>query len=332
MCGIVGLAYKDPSRTVPRAALERLNAAIRHRGPDDEGTYLHGPVGLAMRRLSIIDVGGGQQPIASEDGRKVIVFNGEIYNYQELRRVLVARGHRFRSNSDTETILHLYEDEGRDCVRSLRGMFAFAIWDSAEHRLVLGRDRFGIKPLYYVASEDGLAFASELRALTEAGFSRRDLDWDALDGYFQLGYIPAPHSPFRDVRKLPPGHTLSWSPAQGVRVERYWELPPVGAEPAPPIETVQAWMDDSVRAHLVSDVPVAAFLSGGLDSSAVVASAALQGATLDAFTVRYGGAGAGRADESALAAKLAQRYGVPLHVVDVGPEVMDQFEPIVHAL
>jgi asparagine synthase (glutamine-hydrolysing) len=199
--------------------------SLRHRGPDDEGVYVQGSVGLGMRRLSIIDLGGGQQPIFNEDESKVIVFNGEIYNYQELRSGLVARGHAVRTQSDTETVLHLYEETGAECVNALRGMFAFAIWDESAETLLLGRDRFGIKPLYVVTGPWGIAFASELKALHSAGLTERELDWEALDTYFQLGYIPAPASPFLDVRKLEPGHTLLWRRDGSVSIRRYWQFP-----------------------------------------------------------------------------------------------------------
>ena len=178
-----------------------------------------------MRRLSIIDLAGGRQPIFNEDRSKVIVFNGEIYNYRELRRGLVARGHRFTTQGDTETILHLYEEEGPECVQRLRGMFAFAIWDASAQRLFLARDRFGIKPLYIATAPWGIAFASELKALHAAGLVDRTLDWEALDMYLQLGYIPAPATPFRAVRKLEPAHTAAWHARSGLTTRPYWDLP-----------------------------------------------------------------------------------------------------------
>jgi asparagine synthase (glutamine-hydrolysing) len=308
-------------------------AALRHRGPDDEGLYVQGAVGLGMRRLSIIDLSGGRQPIFNEDRSKVIVFNGEIYNYQELRRGLEARGHTVRSHGDTETVLHLYEELGADCVTPLRGMFAFAIWDASAETLLLARDRFGIKPLYVVTAPWGIAFASELKALHAGGLTSRALDWEALDMYFQLGYIPAPASPFLDVRKLEPGHTLVWRRAGGVTDRRYWQVPQ-GTRPSPPqLEArIREWLDGSVAAHMVSDVPVAAFLSGGLDSSAVVASMAVAGETPHAFTARYCGSGAATADETSLARTLATRHGAQLTVIDIRPEIRDIFEPIVRAL
>ena len=335
MCGIAGIVYQDRERPVPADLVRRMCTALRHRGPDDEGLHVRGAVGLGMRRLSIIDLSGGQQPIVNEDGSKVIVFNGEIYNYHELRRGLVARGHAFRSSGDTETILHLYEERGEDCVASLRGMFACAIWDETNGSLFLARDRFGIKPLYVVTGPWGIAFASELKALHAAGLTARELDWEALDSFFQLGYLPAPRTPFLDVRKLEPGHTLLWRRDGGSRTRRYWQFPLDDRHawsPQQPERQVRDWLDESVAAHLVSDVPVAAFLSGGLDSSAVVASMALTGDVPHAFTARYSGSGAAAADETELARALAARHGAQLTVVDISPDLQDIFEPIVRAL
>ncbi len=337
MCGIVGIVYRDAERAVDPSLIRTMCSAIRHRGPDDEGSFVAGPVGLGMRRLSIIDLAGGRQPMATEDGSHTIVFNGEIYNYRELRAGLVARGHVVRTHSDTETIVHLYEELGPRVVERLRGMFACAIWDARTRSLFLARDRFGIKPLYYVTAPWGIAFASELKALVAAGLTTRALDWNALDAYFQLGYIPAPATPFRDVRKLEPGHWLVWRGSAELMVRSYWDLPRhAAAAPSDVEDQVRHWLDESVAAHLVSDVPVAAFLSGGLDSSAVVASmaraAAPHGQPPHAFTARYGGSGADAADETGLAHSLATRYGVRLSVVDIAPDLRDCFEPIVRAL
>jgi asparagine synthase (glutamine-hydrolysing) len=333
MCGIAGIVYGERERPVPESLVRRMCGALKHRGPDDEGLYVQGAVGLGMRRLSIIDLSGGRQPIFNEDDSKVIVFNGEIYNYQELRSGLLARGHGVRTRSDTETVLHLYEERGADCVTPLRGMFAFAIWDASAETLLLARDRFGIKPLYVVTAPWGIAFASELKALHAAGLTSRELDWEALDTYLQLGYIPAPASPFLDVRKLEPGHTLVWRRQGTITARRYWQFPPVTlTSPPDPEARVREWVDGSVAAHLVSDVPVAAFLSGGLDSSAVVASMALAGDTPHAFTARYFGTGAARADESDLARALAARYGAELTLIDIRPNLRDIFEPIIRAL
>lgn len=334
MCGIAGLAYRDREHHVSQRTIRTMCDAIRHRGPDDEGILVSGAVGIGMRRLSIIDLEGGHQPISNETGQLTIVFNGEIFNYRELRQRLIDRGHVFRTNSDTETILHLYEDVGPACVERLRGMFALAIHDARDGSVFLARDRFGVKPLYVADNGRRMAFASELKALVAAGLVSRALDWEALDQYFELGYIPAPASPFRDARKLEPGHWLLWHPDRGSTIRRYWDLPThTIATPANVEEHVRQWLDDSVQAHLVSDVPVAAFLSGGIDSSAVVSSMALLGGPAPhAFTARYHGSGALQADESGLARMLANRYGARLTVVDVEPNVREIFEPIVRAL
>ena len=276
-------------------------------------------------------------PIFNEDSSKVIVFNGEIYNYQDLRRGLVDRGHTLRTGGDTETVLHLYEEQGSGCVTPLRGMFAFAVWDASTETLLLARDRFGIKPLYVINAPWGIAFASELKALHAARLTSRELDWEAMDAYFQLGYLPAPASPFVDVRKLEPGHTLVWRRQGDTVVRRYWQFPtPDGASAHQRTNDAEArvreWLDGSVAAHLVSDVPVAVFLSGGLDSSAVAASMALAGNPPHAFTARYSGSGATAANETDLAAALATRYGAQLTVVDISPDIRNIFEPIVAAL
>jgi asparagine synthase (glutamine-hydrolysing) len=307
--------------------------AIHHRGPDDEGIYLDGGVGLGMRRLSIIDLEGGQQPIYDESRERVIVFNGEIYNYRSVRRELESRGHRFRTASDTETVVHLHEERGADCVDRLRGMFAFALWNARRRELLLARDRFGIKPLYFTHGAWGIAFASELKALHAAGFADSELDWEALEGVFRVGYVPAPRTPFRGVSKLEPGHVLTWSAQSGMSTRRYWDVPNGPARSRPhPEDAVRARLDESVRAHLVADVPVAAFLSGGLDSSAVVSSMAMAGEKVHAYTVRYGGTGAEGTDETPLAQALADRYGIRLTIVDVEPDIERIFGPIVRAM
>lgn len=333
MCGIVGIVHKDTDTFVSSDVIRTMCASIRHRGPDDEGIHVQGRIGVGMRRLSIIDLAGGQQPIFNEDRSKLIVFNGEIYNYNELQSGLLSRGHLFRSKGDTETILHLYEEEGVRCVDRLRGMFAFAIWDETHGRLLLAGDRFGIKPLYVVERSWGIAFASELKALQAVGLTGDDLDWNALDLYFHLGYIPAPATPYVGVRKLEPGFALTWDSSHGSEYFRYWDLPTAETMSVADSEKrVLEWIDESVKAHMVSDVPVAAFLSGGLDSSAVVSSMAQSGEVPHAYTVRYHGAGADAADESPLASALARRYDAQLTVVDVEPDVRDLVEPIALAL
>ena len=333
MCGIAGVLARDPRAPADLGALRHMCDALRHRGPDDAGDWAHGAGAIGMRRLSIIDLAGGHQPIFNEDGTIGVVLNGEIYNYKALRDGLLARGHVLKTHSDTEVIVHLYEEMGERCAEPLRGMFAFAVWDTRTGTLLIGRDRFGIKPLYIAEGRDTIAFASELKALVSAGYVDGALDPDALDVYLQLGYIPAPLSPFVGVRKLEPATTYRVDRGAEPVIRAYWDLPR-GERAAGPdvVREVQEQFDDSVKHHLVSDVPVAAFLSGGLDSSAIVASMAIQGETPHAFTARYLGSGAEAADESGLARLLADKYGAKLSVIDIEPAIRDVIEPIVYGL
>src|SRR4051794_12178833 len=250
MCGICGIARRGGAADADHLA--KMSASLVHRGPDSGGEHIDGPVGLAARRLSIIDLTGGDQPIANEDGTCTVVQNGEIYNYHELTRELERAGHRFRTHSDTETIVHAYEEWGLGFAGRLRGMFAVAIWDAKRRRLVLARDRYGIKPLAYRAADGELAFASELDALPKG-----DLDLDALEAFLATNTVPAPLSIFREIRKLPPGHVLTW--AEGaVALERFARPGPLAAradDEAELVEECRARLRDSVRAHLVADVP-----------------------------------------------------------------------------
>jgi asparagine synthase (glutamine-hydrolysing) len=252
-----------------------MAAAIAHRGPDDEGFHLRGPIGLASRRLSIIDPEGGHQPIANEDGSVWVVFNGEIYNHQSLRRGLEARGHRFSTRSDTEVIVHLYEEEGESCVEALHGMFAFALWDEREGVLVLARDRLGQKPVFYSESGGAFRFASEVKALLAVSSQGRELDLESLHHYLSLRFVPSPRTMFRGIHKLPPGHYLVLR--DGVkRVHRYWQLSfrqKLATSDDELLERLEEQLERSVAEHLLSDVPVGALLSGGMDSSMIVALA-----------------------------------------------------------
>jgi asparagine synthase (glutamine-hydrolysing) len=241
------------------ATVRGMCERIRHRGPDDDGYFATPEVALGMRRLSIIDVAGGKQPIQNESGDVTIVFNGEIYNHRALREGLIARGHRYRTRSDTETIVHLYEERGDAVVDELRGMFAFAIWDAPRHRLLVARDRLGIKPLYYWETPHGVAFGSELQCISGIPGFRRDLDADAVAWYLALGYVPDPRCVFRDVRKLPPGHVLTWDRETGVTVSRYWtpvraERPELTEQDA--VAELRRLIEESVSIHLESEVPL----------------------------------------------------------------------------
>jgi asparagine synthase (glutamine-hydrolysing) len=305
MCGICGIVSAsgpaDPDR------LARMSAKLVHRGPDSDGTYVDGPVALAARRLAIIDLETGDQPIANEDETVHVVQNGELYNYRELRTELERAGHRFRTQGDTEVLVHLYEQEGTAFARRLRGMFAVALWDAKRRRLVLARDRFGIKPLYYRAHGGGLEFASELRSLP-----RGEIDLDALEAFLAFNSIPAPLSIFRDARKLPPGHVLTWEEGE-VRLERFARPAPLPADElrdddeAELLEELRARLRDSVRAHLVADVPVGVLLSGGIDSSALAALAAQEtGEPVRTFSIGFEERSF---DELADARLVAERYG-----------------------
>jgi asparagine synthase (glutamine-hydrolysing) len=275
MCGIAGRYHYDPAQPVDRDVLIAMTDAVAHRGPDAAGYFQAPGIGLGHRRLSIIDLATGDQPLANEDGTVQVVFNGEIYNFAEVRSELVARGHRFRTSSDTEVIVHGYEEWGERCVQRFRGMFAFGLWDSTAHRLLLARDRFGVKPLYYADLPGvGLVFGSEIKSILENADVPRGWRADALDAYLTLLYVPAPDTIYQAIRKLPPAHVLVAERGQ-VRISRYWDLSFPGDGDATReeeyLEELDRLMREAVRLRLISDVPLGAFLSGGIDSSTVVA-------------------------------------------------------------
>ena len=273
MCGIVGFV-KNNSQIADRGILERMNQAIAHRGPDEDGFYCQENIGLAMRRLAIIDLKGGQQPIFNADQTKAIVFNGEIYNYQELRTDLDSRGHKFYTNSDTEVIIHLYDEYGMECLKFLRGMFVFAIWDRLEKSLFIARDRVGKKPLLYSHQSNGdLIFGSEFQALLQHPSITREVDFSAIDAYLSYLCVPAPQTAFKQIRKLEPAHWLLWKDGE-IKTQRYW-LPDFSAKirisEVEAIEETTRILRESVKLRMISEVPLGAFLSGGVDSSIVVA-------------------------------------------------------------
>jgi asparagine synthase (glutamine-hydrolysing) len=333
MCGICGIVG-NPSAGADRAVLERMTATLSHRGPDGDGFFLDGSVGLGHRRLSIIDLAGGDQPIFNEDGSVAIVFNGEIYNYKELRPSLIARGHSFKTSSDTEVIVHLYEELGADCLRELNGMFALAIWDSRNQSLLLARDRLGEKPLYYTTDGQRLLFGSELKAILAALGRKPEVDALALDDYLAYGYVPAPRTIFKGLSKLPAAHRLLWRAGQ-LEVQRYWSPDDERIEPPVDIEDATAGLrellTDSVRIRLRSDVPVGAFLSGGIDSSLIVALASRQTENrLQTFTVAFADQDY---DESRYAALVAKHCGTEHRAIRVGeldlsvlPDLVKQFD------
>jgi asparagine synthase (glutamine-hydrolysing) len=275
MCGIAGIVRFNPRDVVEEARVKRMRDVLRHRGPDGEGLWMEGPVGLGHRRLSIVDVAGGQQPMSNEDGTVWITYNGEIYNHAALRPGLEAKGHRYQTRSDTETILHLYEEEGDACVEKLQGMFAFALWDRTGERLLLARDRLGIKPLYYAVNDRELLFASEIKAILAATPGRPALNAAAVPEFLASRFLAGDETFFQGIRKLPPGHVLTWSRVGGPRRHRYWFLPAGTDESSASLAERAADLGDrleaTVRSHLMSDVPLGLFLSGGLDSTGLAA-------------------------------------------------------------
>jgi asparagine synthase (glutamine-hydrolysing) len=331
VCGICGLAMAGGAAPPDVRALEAMSACLVHRGPDSQGVVMNGPVGLAARRLSIVDLEHGNQPIANEDDSVWVVQNGEIYNHAALRAELEHQGHRMRTDhSDTEVLVHLYEQHGIGFAERLRGMFAVAIWDSRKRRLVLARDRFGIKPLHWARLAGGsLGFASELKALLHApGFSR-EIDPDAVEAFLAFNSIPAPLTIYRDARKLAPGHVLAWDARSGeVAIERYARPAPAPPEPRAPEEVLQA-LRDSVRAHLVSDVPVGVLLSGGVDSSALAALAATEsGERISTFSIGFEEQGF---DETGRARLVAERYDTDHHELIVRPDAVELLPKLAEA-
>ena len=332
MCGICGFVS---SAGWTAATLQSMNDVIFRRGPDGEGSLHSGPVGIAMRRLAIIDVAGGSQPVYNEDHSVAVVFNGEIYNFKALREGLRVRGHTFRTHSDTEVIVHLYEERGADLVRELEGMFTFALWDARRETLLLARDRLGIKPLFIAQLPSGVLFGSEIKSLLATGLVPTDMDWQALDAYLTYTFIPAPRTIYQAIRKVLPGTTLAIGPRGEVTTRRYWEVP--DPKPAPASEhewvtRVEAAFKHAVESHLVSDVPVGAFLSGGVDSGLMVAMmAAATERPVETFTVGFADAGASFIDERVYARMIAQRYRLNHHEISVEPHVADIIDDIVTA-
>lgn len=332
MCGIAGLADLSGRGRVDEGLLARMTAVLAHRGPDGEGYHADGPVGLGHRRLAIIDLSTGAQPMASADGRLWITFNGEIYNFRELRRDLERRGGwSFQTASDTEVILAAYDAWGASCLRRLRGMFAFALWDAPRRRLLLARDRVGIKPLVYARHGDRFLFASELKALVEDRAVPRELDWEALAEYLTLGYIGAPRTIFRAIRKLPPASYLLLEVDSGRQtVHRYWDLefrPDERRSETEWMEGLRAHLADAVQSHLVADVPVGAFLSGGMDSSTVVAlMARAQDRPVRTFSIGFDQADF---DELAWAREVAGGYQTDHYEMVVKPDAMEALPRLV---
>jgi asparagine synthase (glutamine-hydrolysing) len=334
MCGIAGFVESSATRSAfakdaARFLAQRMCDAIRHRGPDDEGLFVDEGVALGMRRLSIIDLSTGNQPIHNEDRTIWIVFNGEIYNYRDLRRELEAAGHRFYTATDTETIVHAYEQWGTAAIARLRGMFGLAIWDQRTRTLLLARDRIGIKPLHYAVAGGCLYFGSEIKSLLCVPDVPRELDADALDHYLSFLYTPRDRSIFKGVNKLPPGHLLTWTDG-AVHIEQYWQLPAgetfEGSE-ADAVAALDGVLTDAVRSHLMSDVPLGAFLSGGVDSSTVVAlMAQTAGARVKTFSIGFD---VPEFDELEHARRVARHFDTDHHEFVVKPDAVSILDRLV---
>jgi asparagine synthase (glutamine-hydrolysing) len=333
MCGIAGIVSAQAGDRIDAETIHRMCQSIVHRGPDDEGVFVKDGTGLGMRRLSIIDVAGGHQPVFNEDKSIWIVYNGEIYNFAELRPELESRGHRFSTHSDTEVIVHLYEEMGAECVQKLRGMFAFALYDQRNKRLLLARDRFGKKPLHYALDGGRLYFGSEIKAILAVAPELAKVNQEALLQYMYFGYIPDPLTAFTSIQKLPPGHLLEFEKGQ-IRIRKYWDLPrysthqPRSEEEC--LEELEWRLAEAVRMRLISEVPLGALLSGGTDSSTVVAlMARASSSPVKTFTIGF------KHDdfnESHYARIVAQRFGTDHHELILEPNVVETVETLTRSL
>ena len=336
MCGVAGKLNYRGGAGVDADLLQRMTRTLSHRGPDADGYYVQENVGLGHRRLSIIDLSTGDQPLANEDETVWVIFNGEIYNYQELRDRLTRRGHVFRTKSDTEVLVHLYEEHGPEGVEQLRGMFAYAIWDTRRRRLFVARDRVGIKPLYYCDDGRTLWFASELKAIVAALGSELRVEPGALVASMLYYWIPEQRCAVRGVHKLPAGCWASVSPGAEPKVTQYWRIQDVAAAAAAqPAADLKAVIEESVRAHLVADVPVSSFLSGGLDSSIVTVLAHQEAASVDAYTITFRPEDQkleAMPDDAVYARRVAARYGIRLHEIEISPDIADMLPRIVDYL
>ena len=333
MCGIAGIVSSDRTERIEEALVHQMCEAIVHRGPDDEGLLARNNVGLGMRRLSIIDLSGGHQPIFNEDRSAWIVFNGEIYNFPELRPELEAHGHHFSTHSDTETIVHLYEEMGADCVQKLRGMFAFALWDERRQSLLIARDRLGKKPLHYALHNGKLYFASEIKSILTVAPELAEVNRAALMQYMYLGYVPDPATAFSKIHKLPPGHLLEFQHGE-LRVRKYWDVPQYGTH-APMseeecLEEMEARLAEATRIRLISDVPLGALLSGGTDSSTIVAlMARASSRPVKTFAIGFRQADF---DESQYARLVAQKFATEHHELILEPDVVASLEKLTSSM
>ena len=333
MCGIAGIVSRAAGERIEAGVIRRMCQAIVHRGPDDEGVFVKDGVGLGMRRLSIIDLAGGHQPVFNEDRTVWIVYNGETYNFPELRQELLERGHRFSTHSDTEVIVHLYEEMGADCVSKLRGMFAFALYDERRRKLLLARDRLGKKPLHYALDGGRLWFGSEIKSILTVAPELADIDREALLQYMYFGYIPDPLTAFTKIQKLPPGHLLEFEDGK-ISVRQYWDLPRYGTHPPRSeeecLEEMEQRLAEAVRIRLISDVPLGALLSGGTDSSTVVAlMARATSQPVKTFAIGFRDQ---EFNEAPYARKVAEKFGTDHHELIVEPDVVETVETLTSSL
>jgi len=334
MCGITGKIFFSQEKNIEESEIKRMTDVIQHRGPDDEGFYINKNVGLGFRRLSIIDLNTGHQPLSNESGSKWIVFNGEIYNFLELRRELQQKGYFFKTKTDTEVILKLYEEYGVHCVNYLRGMFAFAIWDNDTQQIFCVRDRFGIKPFYYYSDKEKLVFASEIKAILKSKNVDKTLSTDGLDSYFTFGYITSDLSIYKEIKKLQPAHylLLSFKNKVTLQIKRYWEIcfqPDYSKTENQWSEEIESALSESVKLHMISDVPLGAFLSGGIDSSSVVAMMAKNSnQPIKTFSIGFKEQ---KYNELQYARQIATKYGCEHHEQIVDPESIDLLPKLVNA-
>lgn len=329
MCGICGKLAFDKNVAMSAGLIREMANTIAHRGPDDEGYYVSGPVGLGFRRLSIIDLQTGHQPLANEDDTVWIVFNGEIYNYQELRAFLLEKGHVFKTRTDTEVIVHLYEELGPACVEKLRGMFGFAIWDAKNQTLLLARDRVGIKPLYYSLTDRAIVFGSELKAILADPSVSREMDPGIIDRFLTFLYVPGDETPLKAIRKLEPGHLLLVKNGQA-KIQQYWDLPLHGSFQHRTVQQAEdellALLSETTKLHMIADVPVGILLSGGVDSTGVLSLAADEtDKKISTFTVGFNADGV--ADERPYAAMAAERYGTQHYDMTISAADFASFLP-----
>ncbi len=329
MCGICGISFKSQEKLVSKSLLTRMCETIKHRGPDDTGVFAKQNFGIGMRRLSIIDLNTGQQPQFNEDGTLAIVFNGEIYNYRELRQDLMNRGHKFRTDSDTESILHAYEEFGFDCVQKLNGMFSFSIYDQKEKQLFIARDRVGIKPLYYYLDDEVFAFGSEIKPILQIEGIDRTIDIEAVNLFLTFEYIPSPYSIFKKIRKLPPGHFLIFRD-HGIKTRKYWDVDFDSDDGCLTDEGLQELIRDAVKLRLVSDVPLGAFLSGGIDSSTIVGlMAGAMDRPVKTFSIGFEDQSY---NELNYARTVAQKFNTEHTEFIIQPDAVDLVEKLVYFL